>query len=125
MADPVNTTPVALSPATYERHAAAVEFVEDQIRTRSPLWGTGRFPGIIPGRWALLETPNEIPPSAGATLGVGTVKFCDVNGVVDPDAVETTVYNAGALISAGLSNKILRLTWTSGVWAVSCPGDGA
>ena len=121
MADQVNNTPIALSPSTYERHSAAVEFVEQQIRTRDPRWGTGRFPGIVSGHWALLEQPNSIAGGSGMSIGTGQVKHCDRAGLPIDDN-EVTVYNVGPEIDASDGDRIVRLTWTAGDWCVSCMG---
>ncbi len=120
-----DTTPIALSPATYERHAAAVEYVESAIRNRDPLFGNGRFPGIVPGRWAIVAMGDTISAGSGTTLGSGVAKLCDKTGTLDDPEVEVDVLNAGSEIDATSGAKIVRLAWTAGDWAVDCPGASA
>lgn len=116
-----DTTPIALSPQTYERHAAAVDYVEQSIRNRDPLFGNGRFPGLMPGQWGLLASSGTISAGSGTTLGTGTVKICDREGnVLDDEDVD--VVNAGAAITATGGGRIVRLGWTAGDWCVSCVG---
>jgi hypothetical protein len=114
--------PVALSPPVYARHEAAVRYVEGQIRTRAPWPSSGRFPGVAPGAWGRLASGATITAASGLTLGQGQVKLCDNTGTVFPEDETVGVRNAGSAINATSGPRIVRLTWTKGDWAVSCPG---
>jgi hypothetical protein len=119
---PTGGLPIALKPETYDRHAAVVDYVEGLIRTRAPLPGNGRWPGLAPGAWGLLAAGTGITAGGGMTLGSGTVKLCDRTGTPTPENADISVSNAGAAITAGAGGKIVRLSWTYGEWAVSCGG---
>ncbi|MFO0892444.1 MAG: hypothetical protein U0790_25295 [Isosphaeraceae bacterium] len=120
MADSPDRTPIALSPQTYARHAAAVNQVESGIQTRAPRPGSSRARGLAPGARGRLASGGTITAATGLTLGAGDVKLCDRSGVVYPENETVTVYNAGPAISASGGAKIVRLAWTDGDWCVNC-----
>lgn len=120
MADQSGESPIALSPATFARHDAAVAFIEGDVMTRAPRTGSGRSPGLAPGAWGLLADGDTIAAGSGTTLGTGTVKLCDSSGTVYPEDESVDVLNAGAAITADAGDRIVRLAWTLGDWAVSC-----
>lgn len=117
---PVDDTPIALSPETYKRHEGAVQYVEGLIKTRAPWPGWGRFPGVLPGSWAILASGATISAASGTTLGSGDVNLCDRAGT--DSGITVTAYNAGAAITATGGDRIVRLAWTWGDWSVNCPG---
>lgn len=117
---PDDPAPVALSPETYARHAAAVDYIENIVRTRAPWPGKSRFPGLASGAWGILATGGSISAASGVTLGSGSVKLCDRTGAIYPEDETVTVYNAGNAISASGADKIVRLAWTAGEWCVNC-----
>lgn len=126
--EPDGGPPIALLPATWARHDGAVRYVEGLIRTRAPLPGTSRFPGLAPGAWAILDSGDVITGATGTRLGTGTVTLCDQDAFVLDDS-PVNVYNAGPEITAVYGDKIVRLAWTGGEWAVNCAssdlaGDG-
>lgn len=122
MADSSGESPVALSPATFARHDAAVRFVEGDVMTRAPRPDSSRFPGLAPGAWGLLASGGTITAGSGTTLGTGSVKLCDKDGTVYPEDESVDVLNSGAAVTASGGARIVRLGWTIGSWALSCPG---
>jgi hypothetical protein len=120
---PIGGLPIALSPATFDRHDAAVRYVEGMIQTRIPRDGSGRSPWLAPGAWGLLAASATISGVSGTTLGTGTVTLCDRSGSALKSPPETvSVANSGAAITAGGSGKLVRLAWVLGEWVVSCGG---
>lgn len=113
-------TPIALSPETYARHAEAVDYAESDVRTRAPRPSGDRGQGLAPGAWGRLASGATISAASGLTLGTGSVKLCDRTGTLPASPEIVTVSNAGAVITASGSDKIVRLAWTLGEWCVNC-----
>jgi hypothetical protein len=119
---PIGGDPIALSPATYQAHDEAVQYVKTMSRTRDPVLRDTRSPGIRASAWALLAAGATITAGSGLSLGSGIVKLCDRDGGVPDGAEDITVANAGASLSGGPTGRIVRLAWTDDEWAVSCNG---
>src|SRR4051812_26459845 len=98
---PVDQAPIALSPATYDRHAAAVGYVQGMVRTRAPGVGGRGPPGLAPPAGGKLAASGPITAASGVTLGTGTVKLCARAGAVLPADESVDVVNAGGIITAG------------------------
>lgn len=120
--------PRVLSPGTFERHAAAVRYIEQVVRTRPPRESRQRSPGAAWGAYGLLPAGDAISGRAGLTLGEGdvTLYFRDID---DPAQLVTQdedvhVYNPGEAIVADTSDLILPLAWIGGYWSVAASGDG-
>lgn len=112
--------PIALSPETYKRHAAAVDDVLGANRARYPRPSRGRTTSANAGIWARLASGSTISAASGLVLGTGTVKLCSRNeATLLADGQDVTVYNAGEAITAEGGDKIVKLSWSDGVWAAN------
>lgn len=120
---PVESAPIALKPATFDRFEAVARYVGGLIRTRAPRPSTQRFPGIKPGAWGLLASGDTITAGSGLSLGTGTVNLLTQDGATLADSgVSVTVYNSGHAISASYGDTVVRMAWTEGAWAANCWG---
>ena|ERR1039458_9516824 len=124
---PTGGTPIALSPETFARHAAAVNWVENQNRVLRPRAGRGQGVGRAAGAWGYLAPSATISGvtctvSGGVTtltLGTGTVTLCSRNGAtLTANGDTVTVYNGGGSMTANSNGRILKLGWTDGDWSV-------
>jgi hypothetical protein len=115
---PVPGSPILYRPETFDRHDAAVRYVEGLIQTRAPVPGSGRFADSKPGAWGLLASGHTIGSGSGLTLGSGTVTLCTLEGYVLTDTGQSvTVYNSGAPITASYGDKVVALEWTEAGWS--------
>lgn len=113
------TTPIALKPPTYSRHARVVDYIERTNRSRYPRAGRGRTTSPAAGCWAKLASGSTISGVSGLTLGSGTVTLCSRSGTaLTADGDTVTVYNANDAITAA-SDMAVKLTWTDGEWSVA------
>lgn len=122
--DPVPYTPpgdpIALSPQTYARHARAVNYVEGANNARYPYPRRGRTTTSAAGAWAVLPSGHTILAASGLHLGTGTVTLCSRDdNTLTADGEDIVVYNSGDAISAGGSDKIIKVSWTDGVWSAA------
>lgn len=114
--------PIALSPETFARHDEAAGVVEGWRKNRPSRPNRDRFPGSAPGAWALLRSGDTITAGSGTTLGTGTADLCESDGTAYSPTVTVDVLNGGAEVTASGGDRIVRLAWTLGEWALSCPG---
>lgn len=121
---PIDNTPVALSPLTFDRMDQAAQYVEDQIRTRAPRASIQRSPGAASGAWGMLAMGDSITGRSGLTLGGGTVELCDQEDeLLTPTGDIVTVYNSGRVINAPTDVVIVPLSWNKGYWRVISLGS--
>ena len=112
--------PIALRPATYARHARAVDRVLGANNARYPYPRRGRTTSASAGCWAVLASGATITAASGLVLGSGTVALADRSGSTLTATEETvTAYNAGDAITASGADKAIKLAWSDGVWAAS------
>jgi hypothetical protein len=112
--------PIALSPETYERHAAAVDRIEGANNARYPRAGRGRTTSASAGCWAKLASGGTISAASGLALGSGTVELCDrIGSALTGTGEMVQVLNAGDAITASTGDKAIKLTWSDGDWAAS------
>jgi len=118
---PVDNKPIALKPATFNRHEAAAKYVEGLYKTRVQRPDRGRGPYVKPGAWGLLVDGETITAIAGLVLGTGTVTLCTQDGTaLTATSATVDVVNSGDAITAAGGDKVVRLAWTEGAWAVNC-----
>lgn len=106
---PVGGLPVALAPATFARHEAAVRWVEQVNRagpTRAP---RGRRPWLVAHLRGVADSHGVTAWSAGAD-GSGTASVTYPDGTSE----NITVYNSLRIAVPG--NAHVRLGWEAGKW---------
>ena len=119
MPDPVmGGSPIALSPATYDRHEAAARYVERLPRNRNPLGPTSRFPGAAWLRKAKTGGSGIPAATANDTPGSATVTFCDWDSGTGTWVVGTETATALNPSTAGAvtANWIITVAWVGGQW---------
>lgn len=107
--------PVLLTPATYARHEAAVNWVELQTRATVPRAGRSRRPWTS-GAY-LAKTTTDVTARSGAAYGTGKAQLQQDDGsslADDADADPVDVKNLDA--AAVPSGTYVLLGWALGSW---------
>lgn len=110
---PLGGVPIALAPATFARHAAAVNWVEQQNRSRTPRAGRGRPPWANGA--ALARVTTALAAAAGAAYGSGTGVLQKDTGTMLADDADSVTLKSLAPVPVAVGT-ILPVVWALGSW---------